>query len=334
MHAEFAEMASEIERIADATEFNGVSMLNDASSETVSIHVGTESTIDIATVDMTKIGLGIETGEGSFEALSADGMTLPTTAGFLIVGETNGANTDSVTFTIQFTGGADDETSITIAFDDTDGTGTGSSYTLQQVVDAINIASQNININDASGNTMNYQMAEAYLDSDNKYKLKISSRLDDAAAMTLTAGGAADADTDLTGTWITETADMSGTALDMTFGGDADAGSGMAVGAEGEGINILTTADAVLALEAITDAINQKDSDRATFGYKMNRLESTIAILDIQSENLMAAESRVSDVDVATEMATLTRTQVLAQAGISMLSQANQMPQMALSLLR
>jgi flagellin len=66
----------------------------------------------------------------------------------------------------------------------------------------------------------------------------------------------------------------------------------------------------------------------------MNRLESTIAILDIQAENLMAAESRVSDVDVATEMARLTRTQVLSQAGIAMLAQANSMPQMALTLLR
>ncbi len=48
---------------------------------------------------------------------------------------------------------------------------------------------------------------------------------------------------------------------------------------------------------------------------------------------LLAAESRISDVDVATEMAALTRTQVLAQAGVSMLAQANMMPQMALSLL-
>ena len=87
-------------------------------------------------------------------------------------------------------------------------------------------------------------------------------------------------------------------------------------------------------LLSITTEINEKDTARAAFGYKMNRLESTIAILNIQAENLMAAESRISDVDVATEMATLTRTQVLSQAGISMLAQANSMPQMALTLLR
>ncbi len=66
----------------------------------------------------------------------------------------------------------------------------------------------------------------------------------------------------------------------------------------------------------------------------MNRIESTASVLDIQAENLLSAESRISDVDVATEMATLTRNQVLAQAGIAMLSQANTMPQMALTLLR
>ena len=56
-------------------------------------------------------------------------------------------------------------------------------------------------------------------------------------------------------------------------------------------------------------------------------------VVGIQAENLTAAESRISDVDVATEMANMTRNQVLAQAGISMLAQANSMPQMALKLL-
>jgi flagellin len=66
----------------------------------------------------------------------------------------------------------------------------------------------------------------------------------------------------------------------------------------------------------------------------MNRLESAISVIDIQAENLLAAESRIADVDVAKEMAAMTRNQVLAQAGMSMLSQANSLPQMALSLLQ
>ncbi len=98
--------------------------------------------------------------------------------------------------------------------------------------------------------------------------------------------------------------------------------------------SVSTAAGAATALGLVDTAINLKDSARASFGYMMNRLESTNEVLNIQAENMMAAESRVSDVDVATEMAALTRNQVLSQAGVSMLGQANTMPQMALNLLR
>lgn len=98
--------------------------------------------------------------------------------------------------------------------------------------------------------------------------------------------------------------------------------------------SIATAADAQLALATVANAITTKDTARASFGYKMNRLESVISVVNNQVENLMAAESRISDVDVATEMAVMTRTQVLAQAGVAMLAQANTVPQMALNLLR
>ncbi|MGB2866472.1 MAG: flagellin [Sedimentisphaerales bacterium] len=98
--------------------------------------------------------------------------------------------------------------------------------------------------------------------------------------------------------------------------------------------SLTTAANAQSALATIADAITDKDTARAMFGYKMNRLESTISVINNQAENLLAAESRISDVDVATEMATMTRTQVLAQAGVAMLAQANAVPQMALNLLR
>src|SRR5210317_2092767 len=100
------------------------------------------------------------------------------------------------------------------------------------------------------------------------------------------------------------------------------------------GLTIADVASAKNALVTLDSAISTKDTARAKFGYKMNRLEGTISVLNIAAENLQAAESRVSDVDVATEMAEMTRNQVLAQAGIAMLAQANTMPQMALTLLR
>ncbi len=99
-------------------------------------------------------------------------------------------------------------------------------------------------------------------------------------------------------------------------------------------ITVDSTTNAATALTAVNTAIVTKDSARASFGYSMNRLQSSTAVLNIQSENLLAAESRVSDVDVSTEMASMTRNQVLSQAGVSMLAQANTTPQMALTLLR
>jgi flagellin len=98
-------------------------------------------------------------------------------------------------------------------------------------------------------------------------------------------------------------------------------------------IDLTTTGGAEGALAAVSTAITTKDTYRAKLGYFMNRLEAAGTVLNIQAENLQAAESRISDVDVATEMANMTRNQVLAQAGISMLAQANSMPQMALKLL-
>jgi flagellin len=105
-------------------------------------------------------------------------------------------------------------------------------------------------------------------------------------------------------------------------------------GAAGTGNDLTTATGAQAALTTIETAINTKDTYRAKLGYWMNRLEHAESVLNIQAENLMMSESRISDIDVATEMAEMTRTQVLAQAGVAMLAQANSMPQMALTLLR
>jgi flagellin len=105
-----------------------------------------------------------------------------------------------------------------------------------------------------------------------------------------------------------------------------------AIGAEGATVS---TQDAAQnALEALDKAITSKDTIRANLGAMENRLEATIDNLQIQSENLQAAESRISDVDYATEMTNYTSQQIISQSAVSMLSQANSLPEMALSLIR
>ena len=81
-------------------------------------------------------------------------------------------------------------------------------------------------------------------------------------------------------------------------------------------IDLTTTTNAATALTTVTTAIQVKDSARASFGYSMNRLEMSTNVLNVQAENMLGAESRISDVDVATEVANFTRTQVQAQAGV------------------
>ena len=111
-------------------------------------------------------------------------------------------------------------------------------------------------------------------------------------------------------------------------------GVGNAIDATRAGYTISTQAAAQAALEAIDAAITSKDNIRAALGALANRLANTITNLTIQAENLQAAESRISDVDVATEMTEFVRNQILTQAAVAMLAQANSLPQLALQLLR
>ena len=100
-----------------------------------------------------------------------------------------------------------------------------------------------------------------------------------------------------------------------------------------DGGTVSTQESAQKSLEAITQAIVSKDKIRAHLGAMQNRLENTITNLNTQAENLQAAESRISDVDVAAEMTQFVREQILTQSAVAMLSQANSLPQMAMKLI-
>jgi flagellin len=99
-------------------------------------------------------------------------------------------------------------------------------------------------------------------------------------------------------------------------------------------VNICTQEGAEAAISIFDDANNLVTSIRAKLGAYQNRLEHSISNLDTTSENMTEALSRIADVDMAKEMATYTQMNVLAQAGTSMLAQANERPQTVLSLLQ
>jgi len=111
-------------------------------------------------------------------------------------------------------------------------------------------------------------------------------------------------------------------------------GLGLGASTNMAGRAISTQALAQGALDQINKAIVSKDKIRAQLGATQNRLQNTIQNLSIQAENLQAAESRISDVDVATEMTQFVREQILTQAAVAMLSQANSLPKMAMQLIQ
>ncbi|WP_409418119.1 flagellin [Pseudoalteromonas sp. 2CM36K] len=107
----------------------------------------------------------------------------------------------------------------------------------------------------------------------------------------------------------------------------------LATGSTVQDIDLTTELDSQSAIDIIDDALAQIDSQRADLGAVQNRFGHTISNLSNIQENVSASRSRIQDTDFATETANMTKNQILQQAGTSILSQANQLPQAALSLL-
>jgi len=121
--------------------------------------------------------------------------------------------------------------------------------------------------------------------------------------------------------------------LRQYYGGSYDWISDTNLSAASDIASISTQQLAQQALDTISNAIISKDKIRANLGAMQNRLQNTIANLSIQAENTQAAESQVSDVDVATEMTEFTRQQILTQSAVAMLSQANGLGRLAMQLI-
>jgi flagellin len=120
-----------------------------------------------------------------------------------------------------------------------------------------------------------------------------------------------------------------GDTISLTVSGSMTA-SGLSV----NGLSVTTMSHANSAMTAIDSALSTIDTFRGKLGAIQSRLESTVNNLMSISENVAAARSRIMDADFAAETANLTRTQILQQAGVAMLSQANAIPQTALALLK
>jgi len=134
---------------------------------------------------------------------------------------------------------------------------------------------------------------------------------------------------------------MDAKSLGVAAGGAATGGAaakfsatgGMTLATVTGGLSLSTRTAANDAITTIDDAINKVSNQRSMLGAYQNRLEHTISNLQVSSENLTASESRIRDADMAAEMSAFVKSQILSQAGVSMLAQANQVPQTVLKLL-
>lgn len=126
-----------------------------------------------------------------------------------------------------------------------------------------------------------------------------------------------------------------GTGYTFQVGADAtDTISVSSVSAVTQGGAITSASAASAAITAIDAQLDTANTSRATLGAYQNRFQSVISNLQVASENMSAAKSRIMDTDFASETANMTRSQILQQAGTAMLAQANQLPNTALTLLK
>jgi flagellin len=120
-----------------------------------------------------------------------------------------------------------------------------------------------------------------------------------------------------------------GTLIDFGSGANLSTGETITIG----GPSVVNTDDASSTITQVDDAISELSSERSDLGALINRLETTVSVNNITSQNLKAARSRIRDADIAQESVKQTRAQILIQAGTSVLAQANSNPQLALQLL-
>ena len=376
LQAEVTQLTSEITRVANQTQFNGLDLLDGSfSSQSFQVGANANQTIDIATIGdsrATALGNNLLTTDGTAVGVAAAAAADATVANGV------GAETD-LTLTTNL------GTSAAIAY--------AADASAEDIAAAVNSAGESIGITAAAtttatlgnlsavgsvsfnlnGNTIAAgisdvndltSLAAAINGQQGATGVAASFETGDKSVLTLTHAEGANIELvsfDHSGA-SGETIDFAGadaTAVALTQGGAnsstatgtvtlSTAEGGIAAGASNadaftatvsafnpvSGLDISTAAGSQAAIDALDAALSQVNSTRGDLGAIQNRFSSTIANLQTSSENLSASRSRIQDTDFAAETANLTRGQILQQAGVAILAQANSLPNNVLSLLR
>jgi flagellin len=296
---EIDQLTSEIDRVSETTKFNETYLLKGDSTKAAKANFMKS---DYAIKDGTKLYLEGETDAD--KNLTGNKLKEAIASGAKIYTETAGANKQDKNTTSTLAVKGSDYAYVTKLYDKK-----GNAVTAEQI-----IAKKAADGTDAA--------TDGYFTSEGGKGVAVK---------------AADAAT------FTEAYDVNGAiSFSLHVGADSAADNKIEVKIESmsaagigvKGLNVSTEDDATAAIDRISEAIQKVSSQRSTLGAAQNRLEHTIANLDNVVENTTSAESRIRDTDMAQEMVNYSKNNILAQAGQSMLAQANQSNQGVLSLLQ
>ena len=296
LQAEVSQLISEIDRVAKTSEFNGTKLLNGSFAGAV-FQVGSAAGDNITVGGLVDAKTS-EIGKAVYSSTAAASGTIGSGTADLA------AITVDVIMSVTATTTANNIGNINLGKFDA---ASSAEERAGQIVAAINAKSAETGV-------------VAFMEDGNKsYKLYSTGNMSNPAeintAVTFTAAGLTVTNFGhATGTAATLAAPTTPEALDK--------------------LSVTTQAGAWKALQQIDSAINKINSSRADLGALQTRFEKSIENIDIMNENISAARGRIVDADFAAETASLSRTQILQQAGTAMVAQANQLPQGVLSLLQ
>ncbi|WP_286889307.1 flagellin [Pseudoalteromonas sp. ESRF-bin5] len=353
LQKEVSALQTELTRIADTTSFGGKQLL-DGSFGTTKFQVGSNAneTISMTLGNVASDAIGNEVVEGAADVLGTAAATdLDTILGDVTADTLKAIGFDKSVSVVADTGANDIASSINTA-----GWGVKAEAVVETTLSNLTTASVGtLNIGDDSFDLAAFN-GDADKLAEQLNKVGIEASNDNGTISIKATGvngievvGSSTAGTVTLGTNATtdaaadaavaselklssgEAFNISGTTVDEIL--DLNAGGGASTLSKISDVDITTVDGAQNALAAIDGAISAIDSQRADIGAIQNRFGHTISNLSNISENVSASRSRIQDTDFATETAEMTKNQILQQAGTSILSQANQLPQTALSLL-
>jgi flagellin len=345
LDAEVQQRIAEIGRVASQTEFNGLRLLDGSFTEQV-FQVGANfgQTISVSSISSaTTKALGLNGGSLTDYVATGTAVAGALAAGDLTINDVDiGAVSRDAAALAAAINGSGAGVTATAAATTVDGgnltAGTVSGLTINgETVGDVTVTA------DAAGATalagaINTALSDGGITSVAAEVDGTTVNLVAEDGTTITVGGT------VTNSGLTAASTYSSVTLTsqqaFTIGGTTPTNAGLTAGDAAAtataytAVNVLTADSADTVLRVIDDALTTVNGSRADLGAVQNRFESVVANLSTTVENLSASRSRILDADFAAETAALTRAQVLQQAGVAMLAQANAMPQNVLQLLR